>query len=98
MAAKRRATKKPAAYWSDTIEVSRKMIAPGPHHEEHAVIYDLMTRARSREQVLPHYDRKTGEPILQEANKLREEAQRRIDALPDGELRKILARRNWDRS
>jgi hypothetical protein len=90
--------KKSAAYWSDTIEVSRKMIAPGPHHEEHAVIYDLMHRARNREQLLPHYDRKTGEPIAQEANRLREEAQRRIEALPDGDLRRNLTRRNWDRA
>lgn len=84
--------KKQAPYASESLAVSRRMIAPGPLHEEHAVIYDLMTRYRHLQSTLPYYDRKTGAPIAAEAEKLRQEAWRRIEQLPEGELRTNLSR------
>ena len=86
------ARKKRAPYTSESLAVSRRMIAPGPLHEEHAIIYDLMTRYRHLQSTLPYYDRKTGAPIAAEAEKLRQEAWRRIERLPEGELRTSLSR------
>jgi len=91
------AKKKSAPYTSDSLAVSRRMIAPGPLREEHAVIYDLMTRFRHLQSTLPYYDRKTGAPIATEAEKLRQEAWRRIEALPEGDLRKNLSRAMYER-
>jgi hypothetical protein len=90
--------KKPAAYTSESLAVSRRMIASGPLHEEHAIIYDLMTRYRHLQSTLPYYDRKTGEPIAAEAEKLRQEAWRRIELLPEGELRTNLTREMYESS
>lgn len=90
------AKKKSAPYTSDSLAVSRRMIAPGPLHEEQAIIYDLMTRFRHLESTLPYYDRKTGAPIAAEAEKLRQEARRRIEALPEGDLRTNLSRRMYE--
>lgn len=42
--------------------------------------------------VLPYYDRKVGAPIAAEAAKLHQEAWRRIEQLPEGELRANLSR------
>ena len=84
--------KKQVPYTSESLAVSRRMIAPGPLHEEHAIIYDLMTRYRHLQSTLPYYDRRTGEPIAAEAEKLRQEAWRRIEQLPEGELRTNLSR------
>jgi hypothetical protein len=86
------ARKKPARYASETLEVSRRMIAPGPLHEERAIIHDLLSRYRHLQSTLPYYDRRTGEPIAVEAEKLRKEAWRRIELLPKGELRTNLTR------
>jgi len=88
-------TKRPAPYTSDTLATSRKMVADGPLHEERAVIRDLMWRRKSLTQALPHYDRKTGKPLAEQAQKLREETQRRIDALPES-MRAWLTRENWE--
>ena len=88
--------KKPAPYTSESLEVSRRMIAPGPLHEEHAIIYDLMTRFRQLQSTLRHYDRSTGKPIAAEAEKLRKEAWKRIEALPEGDLRTNLSRRMYE--
>lgn len=84
--------KKLSPYTSESLAVSRRMIAPGPLHEEHAVIYDLMTRYRHLQSTLRYYDRATGKPIADEAEKLRQETWRRIEALPDGDLRTNLTR------
>ena len=83
MAARR---KKQAPY------MSRRMIAPGPLHEEHAVIYDILNRYRHLQSTLRYYDRTTGKPIAAEADKLRQEAWLRIEQLPEGELRANLSR------
>lgn len=83
-----------APYTSSTLATSRRMLAPGPHHEAHAIIYDLMTRASHLEATLRYYDRSTGKGIADQALALRHEAQRRIKRLPAGELRDNLTRRN----
>ena len=84
--------KKQAPYTSESLAVSRRMVAPGPLHEEHSIIRDLMTRYRHLQSTLPYYDRKIGKPIADEAEKLRQEAWRRIEQLPEGELRTNLSR------
>ena len=86
------ALKKPAPYTSNSLAVSRRMIAPGPLHEEHAIIYDLMTRYRHLQSTLRLYDRTTGAPIAEEAARLHAEAWRRIEQLPEGDLRTNLSR------
>lgn len=90
--------KKSAPYTSESLAVSRRMIASGPLHEEHAIIYDLMTRYRHLQSTLPYYDRKTGEPIAAEAEKLRQEAWRRIEMLPESPLRTNLTREMYKSS
>lgn len=89
--------KKQKPYTSETLAVSRRMIAAGPLHEEQATIYDLMWRYRNLQSTLPYYDRKTGAPIAAEAEKLRQEAWRRIEKLPEGELRTNLTRQMYTR-
>lgn len=91
-----RKKEKLAPYTSDTLAVSRRMISAGPLHEEQAIIYDLMTRFRNLESSLRYYDRATGAAIAAEAKKLRDEAWRRIEQLPKGELRTNLARRMYE--
>lgn len=68
------------------------MIAPGPLHEERAIIHDLMMRYRHLQSTLRYYDRTTGKPIAAEAEKLRQAAWKRIEQLPEGELRVNLSR------
>lgn len=87
----------PKPYTSESLAVSRRMIAPGPLHEEHAIIYDLMTRYRHLQSTLAYYDRGTGKPIAAEAEKLRQETWDRIEQLPEGELRKNLTREMYER-
>jgi hypothetical protein len=84
--------KKQVPYTSESLAVSRRMIAPGPLHEEHAIIYDLMTRKRHLDSTLRYYDRGTGAPIAAEAARLHKEAWRRIEQLPEGDLRTNLSR------
>ncbi len=84
--------KKQAPYASESFAVSKRMVAPGPLHEEHAIIYDLMTRYQHLQSTLRYYDRKTGAPIAAEAEHLRKETWRRIEQLPEGELRTNLSR------
>lgn len=84
--------KKLTPYTSDSLAVSRRMIAPGPLHEEHSIIYDLLTRKRHLDSTLKFYDRGTGAPIAAEAARLHAEAWRRIDQLPEGDLRTNLSR------
>ena len=80
--------KRPApSYTSDTLAASRRMVAPGPDHEELAVIHDLSWRYRNLQSQLRYYDRRTGEPIAKEAEVMRKEAERRIALLPDADLR-----------
>lgn len=86
------ARKKKVPYASESLAISRRMVAPGPLHEERAIIHDLLTRYRHLQSTLAHYDRKTGEPIAAEAEKLRQETWRRIEALPEGDLRANLTR------
>jgi hypothetical protein len=88
--------KKQPPYASESLAVSRRMIAPGPLHEEHAIIFDLMTRYRHLQSTLRYYDRTTGKPIADEAEKLRKEAWRRIEALPEGDLRSNLTREMYE--
>lgn len=85
-------SKKTAPYTSESLAVSRRMIAPGPLHEEHAIIYDLMTRYRHLQSSLAYYDRTTGAPIAAKAKRLHQEAWKRIEQLPEGELRTNLSR------
>jgi hypothetical protein len=89
-------SKKPVPYTSESLAVSRRMIVPGPFHEEHAIIYDLMTRFRHLQSTLRYYDRGTGAPIAAEATRLHKEAWRRIEQLPEGELRSNLSRRMYE--
>jgi len=85
--------KKQAPYTSESLEVSRRMIAPGPLYEERAIIHDLMTRYRHLQSALPYYGRsKTGEPIADEAARLHKETWNRIEQLPEGDLRTNLSR------
>lgn len=72
--------------------MTRRLIAPGPFHEEHAIILDLMTRWRSLASTLRYYDRKTGKPIAEEAERYRVQAWNRIERLPASELRSNLER------
>ena len=95
MAARR---KKLAPYTSESLAVSRRMVAPGPLHEERAIIHDLVTRYRHLQSTLPYYDRKTGAPIALEAEKLRQEAWSRIAQLPEGDLRTNLSREMYHRT
>lgn len=69
--------KKPSPYTSESLAVSRR----GPLHEERAIIYDLMSHYRHLQSTLAYYDRSTGKPIADEAEKLRQETWRRIEAL-----------------
>ena len=91
-ARKRSSKKRPAPYTSSSLAVSRRMVAPGPLHEEQSIIRDLLWRYRNLQSTLPYYDRKTGAPIAAEAETLRQEAWRRIESLPEGELRTNLTR------
>lgn len=88
--------KKPAPYTSDSLAATRRMIAPGPLHEEQAIIHDLLFRYRNLQSVLRHYDRSTGATIAAEAEKLHKEAWRRIEQLPEGALRSNLSRRMYE--
>lgn len=90
--------RKPSPYTSESLAVSRRMVAPGPLHEERAIIHDLMSRYRHLQSTLAYYDRATGAPIAAEAEKLRQETWRRIEALPEGELRANLTRSMYERS
>ena len=47
----------------------------------------LMTRYRHLQSTLRYYDRATGKPIADEAEKPPQETWRRIEALPEGDLR-----------
>lgn len=89
--------KKQAPYTSESLAVSRRMVAPGPLHEEHAIIHDLLTRYRHLQSTLAYYDRKTGAPIAAEAERLRKETWKRIEQLPEGELRTNLSREMYER-
>ena len=89
---KSKTSKKPAPYTSESLAVSRRMVAPGPLHEERAVIHDLLTRYQHLQSTLRYYDRGTGAPIAAEATRLHKEAWRRIEQLPEGELRTNLSR------
>ena len=84
--------KKQTPYTSESLAVSRRMIAPGPLHDEHAIIYDLMTRYRHLQSSLRYIDRTAGSPIAAEAKKLHQETWRRIEQLPEGDLRAHLSR------
>lgn len=84
--------KRPIPYTSDTLAVSRRMVASGPDHAQLAVIHDLTWRYHNRQSQLRHYDRRTGEPIAKEAEDLRKKAERRIALLPDAGLRERLTR------
>jgi hypothetical protein len=84
--------RKPAPYTSSSLAVSRRMIAPGPLSEEHAIIHDLLWRWRNLQSTLPLYDRATGRPIAEEAERLRQQAWDRIEQLPAGDLRSNLTR------
>ncbi len=94
MAARKK--KKPEPYISSTLGVSRRMIAPGPFHEEQAIIHDLLFRYRNLQSTLRYYDRTTGKPLADEADKLHAEAWRRIEQLPEGDLRRNLARKMYE--
>jgi len=94
MAAKK--TNKPAPYTSPSLAVSRRMIATHPLHEEHAIIYDIMTRKRHLDMTLKYHDRGTGKYIADEAAKLHAEAWKRIEQLPEGELRTNLEREMYN--
>jgi hypothetical protein len=78
--------------------VTRRSIAPHPLREEHAIIEDLMKRWRHLQSTLAYYDHATGEPIAAEAEKLRQEAWRRIELLPEGPLRTNLTREMYESS
>jgi hypothetical protein len=92
MTARKASKKKLPPYTSDSLAVSRRMIAPGPLHEEHAIIHDLMTRWRHLQSTLRYYDRTTGKPMAEEAERLRQQTWDRIEQLPAGELRTNLER------
>lgn len=92
MTARKASKKKPAPYTSSSLAVSRRMIAPGPLREERAILHDLMWRWRSLQSALPLYDRATGRPIAEEAERLRQQAWDRIEQLPAGDLRSNLTR------
>lgn len=81
-----------APYTSESLAVTRRMIAPHPLHEEHAIISDIMTRYRHLQSTLPYYDRTAGKPIAEEAEKLRQQAWQRVEQLPEGDLRTNLSR------
>lgn len=84
--------KKQTPYTSESLAVSRRMVAPGPLHEERAIIRDLISRYRRLQSTLALYDRRTGAPIAAEAERLHQEAWRRIEQLPEGDLRTNLSR------
>lgn len=92
MAARRKPSKKPAPYTSESLAVTRRLIAEGPFREERAIIHDLLWRYGHLQSTLRYVDRAEGEPIAKEAEKLRQEAWRRIEELPEGDLRTNLTR------
>ena len=92
MAARKKTPKKAAPYTSESLAVSRRMIAPGPLFEERAIIHDLLWRYRHLQSTLRYVDRTEGKAIAEEAAKLRDEAWRRIQELPEGDLRTNLTR------
>ena len=89
---RRTSRKKLPPYTSDTLAVSRRMVGAGPHHEEQSIIYDLTWRYKNLKSTLAYYDRTQGKAIAEEANKLADEARRRIEAYPDP----VVARRFMD--
>lgn len=92
-----RKKKKSSPYTSATLAVSRRMVAPGPLHEEHAIIHGLMTRYRHLQSTLRYYDRSTGAAIADEARRLHQETWQRIEQLPEGALRTNLSREMYTR-
>ena len=92
MTVRKAAKKKLPPYASSSLAVSRRMLAPGPLHEERAIVYDLMTRYRHLQSTLRLYDRTTGKPIAEEAARLHRQAWDRIEQLPAGDLRANLER------
>jgi hypothetical protein len=95
-AARKKPQKKPAPYTSESIAVSRRMVAPGPLYEERAIIHDLMWRYGHLQGTLAYYDRAAGKPIAEEAEKLRQEIWRRIEQLPEGDLRAHLTQEMYN--
>lgn len=67
-------------------------MAEGPFREERAIIHDLIWRDGHLQGTLRYVDRAEGKSIADEAEKLRQEAWRRIQALPEGDLRANLTR------
>ena len=92
MQARKRIRKKAAPYTSESLAVSRRMVAAGPLHEERAIIHDLIWRYGHLQGTLRYVDRSEGKTIAEEAEKLRQEAWRRIQELPEGDLRTNLTR------
>ena len=92
MAARKKTPKKPAPYASESLAVTRRLIAEGPFREERAIIQDLLWRYGHLQGTLRYVDRTEGKSIAEEAGKLRDEAWRRIQELPEGDLRTNLTR------
>jgi hypothetical protein len=84
--------KKSAPYTSESLAVTRRLMAPGPFLEERAIINDLIWRYGHLQGTLRYVDRSEGEAIAKESHKLRDEAWRRIQELPEGDLRTNLTR------
>lgn len=84
--------KSAAPYTSESLAVSRRMVALGPLYEERAIIHDLIWRYGHLQGTLRYLDRSEGKPVAEEAEKLRQEAWRRIEELPEGDLRTNLTR------
>jgi len=92
MAARRKTPKKAAPYTSESLAVTRRLMAEGPFREERAIIHDLIWRYGHLQGTLRYLDRTEGKSVAEEAEKLREEAWRRIQELPAGDLRTNLTR------
>ena len=90
--ARQKTPKKAAPYTSESLAVSRRMVASGPLHEERAILHDLLWRYGHLQSTLRYVDRTEGKSIAEEAAKLRDEAWRRIQELPEGDLRTNLTR------
>jgi hypothetical protein len=84
--------KKAVPYTSESLAVTRRLMAPGPLLEERAIINDLIWRYGHLQGTLRYVDRSEGEAIAKESHKLRDEAWRRIQELPEGDLRTNLTR------
>jgi len=81
--AKARPKAKLPPYTSDSLAVSRRMVAAGPDHERRAILHDILSRLKNRTSLRRYTDRGDpyGDKLEREIQALRADAVRRLDAM-----------------